>query len=523
MSSNPNATKRIKVSVSEDRLQAWVELLGVSSQAFTPPEEAEIVEALQVARIAVTDEVRERLQTIVAACAAAKAGTATEPLAARHLVAEGRPAVNAEDGRFEWTPELKARLETTDEHGRIDYFSLNAIVTVDAGTVIGRVVPPTEGQSSIDVHGEERPPRRPTGLPFKLGPGVRADSADPQAVVAELAGRVLLKRGKVTVCEVLEIHGDVDFNSGSVDACVDVSVRGTVRSNFYVRTTKSLSVDRVIEAADVQVEGGVTVRGGVFGQDGAGRILAGGDVTAMLLNEVRVVSGGSIRVVKEILNSRVRCMGKLIAEHGTIIGGEVYAREGVAVRVLGSEASVSTPIATGIDVNTLRRVRKLEKRVRDAQKSADQMRQAVQPLVANLKRLSPTQRERATELLSKADEMELQVEDLAAEAKRMLEEGTPENRAFIMANDAIHAGVQLAIDARIYRVPKLIHGPVKIELRKVEDATEMVAVNQRTGSVTVLHSGEADLDAPPDDEDAQDEARGVQQDGSAEQAARNKA
>lgn len=506
---------RLRVAVAEDRMQAWVVVQGVGAPGFQPPTEADVVAALERSKIAVTDEVRVRVKTLCAEVAAAppvQPGQTSK--SQKHLVAEGRAPTNAKDGVFEWHPELQALREPDQGTDQIDYFAVNAIITVDKGTPIGRVIPPVDGVDGADVFGAPVRPRRSKGVAIKLGAGVEPATPGSNEIVAERAGRVRDVKGKVQIEEMLSISGDVDFSSGSVDVCVDVAVKGTVRSNFTVKTTKSLVVERVIEAADVEVGGDVSVRGGVFGQELHGRVRAGGSLTVQLLNEVRVDAKGDLLFNKEILNSRVKVGGKLAGQRGTIIGGEVYARNGIEVRTVGSDAGVATKIAVGISLQTLRRVRMLERKVKEQQKSADQIREAIKPLTANMKRLLAAQRERATELLCKADEIELQVDDMQKQIQQLIAEDAPKGgAATILVGEALHAGTQLTIDTREVRLNKQLHGPVKLELRKVKNVTEVVAVNQRTGSVTVLPSTEADLDAPPTDdaespamEDAQHES-----------------
>lgn len=467
------------------------------------PSIEDLLKLLTQSQVVVTPDVRARVQELAAtwATAAGKAAAGQPPqLPPQVLVAEGRPAVNAVDGRFEWAPEFAKRLELPDSGEQIDYFSRHAIITVDAGAKLGRVFAPRDGVSSQDVMGIERPPRKPKGAPFKVGMGIRLGDPALGVLEAETSGWVVCDETKIQITDVLAIPGDVDFASGSVDACVDVYVRGTVRSRFKVRTTKSLSVDRVIEAADVQVGGDIVVRGGVFGQDRTGRVRAGGSVTVQLLNEADVEARGDVYFRKEIINSRVRTAGRLQAERGTIIGGEVYAREGIEVRVIGSDAGVATYVGVGTDINVYRRARRTEREVKELAKSAAQIRKSIQPLVANMKRLLPAQRERATELLCKADELEMQVEATRAKSAQQIKDAAPRSKPCILVGEVAYPGTRIGIETREVRLHKPLHGPVKVELRKVDNVTEVVAVNQRTGSVTVLPSTEADLDAPPTDE-----------------------
>jgi len=135
--------------------------------------------------------------------------------------------------------------------------------------------------------------------------------------------------------------------------------------------------------------------------------------------------------------------------------------------------------------------------VKDQQKSAEQIRQMNQPLMANLKRLSPAQRERVTELMSKVDEVEMLMEEHGQERSRLLEGTTPQGQPSVLVHEMIYPATRIVIGAREHRVQRVMHGPVRIEMRKVNDVTQMVAVNQRTGSVTVLPATDVDLDVPP--------------------------
>jgi len=492
----------LKVLVAEDRLTAWVQVQGVGRPDFAVPTEDEVVAAAQAARLAVTDDVRTRAKELVGvireACAAG-AESAVARLPERFVIAQGQLPVEGEDGRVELVPELAQATAPADEEGQVDYFAASAIVTVAAGAKIGRLVPERAGTPGVDVLGRPRAPRKPQGNPVKLGAGVKCDPADEGALLAVTAGRLELDGGRVRISEVLAVPGDVDFSTGSIESCVNVHIAGTVRAKFKVKTTASLAVDRVIEAAEVDVGGDVLVRGGIFGAERTGHVRAGGSVTAKLLNEVVLEAGGDVRFGKEILNACVRTRGHLIGERGTVIGGDVYAREGLRVLVLGSEGCVLTLVGTGVDVNALRRGRQLERQIKELHKSAEQIRQAIQPLMANMKRLLPAQRERATELLCKADEIDLQVDELKKQMEQLQTESKPQGTPSILVGEMIHPGVRLVIDAREARVQKALHGPVRIEMRKIDDVTQMAAVNQRTGSVTVLPCVDVDLDAPPAD------------------------
>lgn len=496
--------ERVKVVVSDDRLKAHIHLIGTSTPSWRAPTAAETLAALQQARILVTDAVRANVDALVAECEAAaakreSAGGKLE-LPESFVVAEGTPSRNAKDGRFEWSEAMKAVDQPTDEHDRVDYFAVSAITSVSAGTEVGRIIPPEDGTVGEDVYGEPKQPRKPHGAAVKLGAGLAPASDGSNRVIAQMDGRVLEVGGEVRLSETLEISGDIDFNSGSIDAVIDVHVGGVVRAGFSVKTTRCLIVDKLIEAAEVDVGENIVVRGGVFGRDGHGFVQAGGEIAAAFFDEARVKARGDIRFNKEILNSRIRTLGRLASDRGTIIGGDVHARNGIEVSVLGSEANVITPVSIGTDVNALRRSRQMEREVKELQKSADHIRQTIQPLMANLKRLTPEQRERVTELMCKADEIELKQMDVDEAREKLMAEATPEAPASLLLRTVAHPGTHIVIEGREVTVQRPLHGPVRVELRKVKSATEVVAVNQNTGSITVLPAVDVDLDVPPEEE-----------------------
>ncbi|MBN1491574.1 MAG: hypothetical protein JXA69_16800, partial [Phycisphaerae bacterium] len=121
---------------------------------------------------------------------------------------------------------------------------------------------------------------------------------------------------------------------------------------------------------------------------------------------------------------------------------------------------------------------------------AGKIRDAVKPLMAQLKRLLPAQRERATELMYQADELEGAVQAMLAKKDTMLKEASPAEDPFLFVATVIHSGVTIIIGDRMTTFTKELHGPVKIMRRRVNRVLEMVAVNDLSGGVTVLHSRE---------------------------------
>jgi uncharacterized protein (DUF342 family) len=492
MQPDVNTTSKLRVVISDDRLQAWLLLTDRLSPQFVPPTEAGIQAALTAARIALTDDAQQHIAELLGIIAGGGGDGAAE-IPEKFLIATGRAAQEAVDGRFEWYPDFHVTPPDVDSDERIDYYSRCSIITVNAETAVGRLHPPVDGANGVDVHGADVRPRKPRGLRIELGNGLTTAPADPQEIVTTVAGRVVLNHHKLRVEEVLQVPGDVDFDTGNIESTVNIEIRGAVRANFRVHTTKSLVAGGTIEAAQVEADGDVTCLKGLVGNQGKGLVRAGGIVTARFINEANVTATGGIRVARSMVGAQVHTDGDLLIENGAVLGGNTYARQGITARTLGSDACVRTAVAVGIHPRQALQLREIDERIKEWQKLTDQIRARVQPLLAQLKRLTPAQRERATELLSKADELELQIGDAQTQRQALLDQMATPEPPRVIVNREIYPGVRIAIGLREVVFDKLNHGPLVIEERKVSGATEIVAVSRRTGSVTVLRARELDL------------------------------
>jgi len=489
-------TEQIRVVASDDRLQAWIELPGKALPGFSPPTEKDIMAALEEKAIEVTDLVRERVKEyigIIGGPPESQGADGPPEIPERFLIAQGQPPVDAKHGDFEWHRALVRGAKDWEADARANHYAANSILTVGADTVVGRIIRPTPGREGRDVFGKEVRPKRSKGLPMELGDGLALAADDPLQVVTTTPGRLMRQGQKLRMDEVLEISGDVDFRSGNVDSVIDVHVRGDIKPNFVVKTAKSLTVQGSVEAARLDAHGDIQVRGGLFGQDSGCNVKAGGEVTAAICDGVKVEAGGNIRISKEIINSELRTAGELLIEHGSLIGGEVFAQNGAKLKYAGSDLGVPTRIAVGRDGAVVYRVQKLDAQMAKQTQQAEQSRTQVQPLIADLKRLTPTQREQATELLAKATDCEQGVAELRTQRDRVLEESAPGRKPGIEVEGMLYPGVVLVFELREARIKEPVKGPVRVEERQIKGVTEIAVVNELTASVVPLPSAAVDV------------------------------
>jgi len=473
----------IQVVVAPDRLKAWVRC-GAESEASEISRQM-IVDAVREAKIAWNQGIEARVDDLF------RALRSENPPTDDWLIAEGKEPVEPVDAQFEWAERFQTDREVS-QTDRVDHYERHGIITVAAGEVIGTISPAKQGEAGLDVYGNEVPVQgRPKEI--LLRDNVELDE-DGQTVRATSDGIVHLEDNKLWVTPIIEIDGDVDFSIGNIDASSDVAIRGSVLDLFCVKTTKSITVGRDVEAATLEAAGDIEIHGGVQGREKA-HFKAGGNVKVKICDAAKIEAGGDVVITKECINSTVRAGGKVLARSGTFIGGHVHARNGVEVHTIGSPANVRTLITLGTPTEVIEKAQEMQTEVKERTAAAEQIRMTVEPLLREMRRLSPQQKERATELIFQADQIEAGVEELKQQREQILKEHTPDGEPYVLIQGRIFPNVTVVISGRMTTIRSEFKGPLKILRRKVEGVTQLVLVDEISGSSSILKTTRSSTEA----------------------------
>ncbi len=471
-----------KVVVDSDHLSASLVFdQQADPESFT---RADLSQLLEQAQIKFTPGIEKRVDKLTEILRSGK--LPSEPV----LMAKGRPADDGDNGRFELAPELVPESDESEQGDRIDFYQQKKIITVGEGEVVGTVYPPRPAQPGEDVYGQVIKPT-PRRAEIRVGSNLKfAD--DGKTLVATADGRVIQNTLDVAVVDVLEVSGDVDFAAGNIDSASDVVVRGNVLDLFSVKTRKSIEVGGNVEAATLSSGGDIVVRGGICGKE-KGKVVCGGELFAKFIDSVEITCEGDIHVGKEALNCAIDTKGSLRIPTGSLIGGVTHARNGGEIKILGSEAGVKTLIGIGMNPDLFAKVKQIDEKVQGLKQTAEKIRVTCKPLIDSLKRLTPEQREKATELMCQADELDAQAEHLLSQKEELLAEMSPVEGVSLLINGRLSEGVTITVDHHSVRFDKMLKGPIRIEKRKVENVTEVVGVNQLSGSVQVFPARKLEL------------------------------
>lgn len=261
------------------------------------------------------------------------------------VVASGTPPEIGRDGRLELNFSSDQTVGTVREDGSMDFRERAGLHSVAKGQELGRLYPPTPGKEGLDIFGNPIAPPPCNEISIQAGPGV-ASAVDKDGFAnftSSRAGVVHYRNKTLEVSELMEIDGDIDYETGNIHAeHGSIHIRGDVRSGFKVESRGDVIVDGLIEAADV-IAGGIVVAGGVI-MNGENRIVAKADVGAKFFRNATIKAGGNVTAQEEISACKIMAGEEVTAlgAKGVISGGHVMSGTGIHAHVIGNKAHTKT-------------------------------------------------------------------------------------------------------------------------------------------------------------------------------------
>ncbi len=272
---------------------------------------------------------------------------------------------------------------------------------------------------------------------------------------------VLRYGNSIRVINLLEVKGDVDFSTGSLNLEKSgVIVRGAIRSTFSVKAKDTIVVEDSIEDAIVESAADIEVAKGIV-QGKLGSVTAGGCVRAAFAQNAEVLAGDSIEIRDSAFHSLLVAKNVVSVRQGkgVLVGGHTVAGQRIEVRVAGSKANTQTVLQVGLDY--------------EAVKAIDQELQSVDLEMAkvigaggdNLVRYakpggSAPKDPRIRELLDAWRELEAKKKKLLSKRAGLLEKHAAEMGAdaVIVVGEIVHHGVQMIIGNASLHITDTVHG-----------------------------------------------------------------
>jgi uncharacterized protein len=235
------------------------------------------------------------------------------------------------------------------ENDKARYKELNIIINITEGQVIMHKTPAKLGTPGVNVLGEPIPCQDGKDEEFPPIPNTRL-SEDGNDLLSTIDGCAYMQNGQVVLVPTLDIHENVDYSTGNVNASVAVTIAKDVLSGFKVESTKDIIVRGTAEGCKLLAKGNIFLPGGVQGKAEA-KIQSLKNIDAKFLNEATVIAKHAIIVHGAVMLSKIRCHRlELDGADAEIKGGVIEAATDVLADTMGSEIGAKTVIKLGHDV-----------------------------------------------------------------------------------------------------------------------------------------------------------------------------
>jgi len=248
------------------------------------------------------------------------------------------------DFKFNTNPSKKPKLKPD---GSVDYYNLSLIEITEKDELIAEYIPKIDGTEGKTVKGTIVPGKKALDMPPLRGKGFYV-SEDKNKYYAEYAGKIELSMGRLNVSNTHTIEGDVDLSTGNLDLRGDLYIKGNVKSNMVVKASGNITIDGLVEDANIEAGKGILIKGGILGGDKA-VIKAIDNVFASFIENAYVESNACIQA-DSIINSTIVAYNDInvFGKTARIIGGRIKANRYVKTKVIGSRKGVTTVIEVGV-------------------------------------------------------------------------------------------------------------------------------------------------------------------------------
>lgn len=395
------------------------------------------------------------------------------------VVARGEEPVHGKDGTVELhVMRASGSAVKVRGDGSVDFKDLDRVTSVKTDQFVAFMKRETPGQKDgHTVKGEVVKAKQGRPVDIELGNNIRVeDKGETVEYYAKINGQLVMDGRKLSVEPVLVIEGDVGPKTGNIKFSGIVHIKGSVKDTFNVVANKDIVVGSNVGNAVIQTDGNLEVKGGIVGKN-KGLIRVGGDVRAKFAENANIQAGQDIHIQRAALNCRMIAGSRIVAvqEKGQIIGGDIRAREGIEVKVLGNESEHRMEVHVGSDFSMQARLEEIQVKIQKYEGALKKILlvfeklKKVNPdpagLPDNLKKLYQDARKKGTVA-------KIAINELRTKESEMVTKFDEVHDAEIIVRDALFRGVKIHFGKSIYE-PEFRDSNVRITYNRIKNSVEV--------------------------------------------------
>jgi uncharacterized protein (DUF342 family) len=357
------------------------------------------------------------------------------------VIARGDKPVNQRPAHLVVDEALKEPRAPLPEGGekRIDYREITSYVLVKKGDILARRVPEREGKFGMTVRGQFIHYRKEHVPPIKPGKNVELRK---EGAVATCEGHFIVKGNIIQVNEILDVGGNVDYSTGNISFPGDIVIHGQIKDGFKVEAGGSVICRETLDASDVVCEGDLIIHRGMIGRKN-GRAVVGGVVSTNFIENCYVEARGGIYVERGVLYSVLHTLDRIeTGKRGVVIGGKVFAKNGVAAAQISNKMGIKTEVYCGIDFTVQQKLDWLREKQNDVALKYSEMEQRI------------GRGETHPKLIDMRNQLKAALHSLNGSVKRLILDQRKNENAKVIVMGAIYPGTYIEICNASLVVPR---------------------------------------------------------------------
>ena len=368
------------------------------------------------------------------------------------VVAEGKPAVMGDDGRFEY--HFRKEVKSTPKllpNGSVDYKGIELFETVEKGQVIADYISATAGEFGYDVLGNILTPQRGKEQPTLKGKGFHMTD-DKKQYISDITGIIEWKDDEsIEIRNVYVVDGNVDLAVGNINFDGDVDVLGDVESGFMISASGNVSIAGNCEQCSIFAGQDILIKGGLQGRSNS-EISAGGNIIGQFFESATIRAEGNVTCTY-MLNCDTICEGFLnvAGRRGVIIGGHTTAKTGIECFGIGNVAESKSIVEVGVGDGDSKAYQQLMDRCEKVQKDIATLEEGIDKIMAMEERTEKVEEfyDKLTQALYTQKE---ELKGLLEEREIRIVKMSEQKNAEIDVKGTVYPGTRIFVSSDVYLV-----------------------------------------------------------------------
>ena len=252
--------------------------------------------------------------------------------------------------------------------------------------------------------------------------------------------------GRISIHQVYELKGDVNFDIGNINFSGNVVIHGNVESGFKVEAEGDVTIYGNVDSADIKCGGNLFIQGGITGMDKS-EIFCSGDFSAKYIEHATVVSEGNLTAKESIMYCQISADSKVVVEggKGLLVGGLIRSGEEISAKTIGSRLGTVTELEVGVRPKTKLELQEIEAQIKNNNESLDKAEKAI-VILSKIPNLPNDRKEMLQNLIKTTYALKSQLAEAEIHHQELLDEvRNRKDKGRIKIKEMIYPGVRVTM------------------------------------------------------------------------------